>query len=303
VHNMAADEVSCFPLSEDILDSQLAMVDLILDMFPAPGEIEVPSETSEVVARLRNPSISSTPALLPSDINFTVSLFLTENRIIQLKVSVPLQSSHPDPSEPPPFIYTIRQPPWMSRGEVAELSTLMPVDDIFGALEFLQDPTTQFQTLATPPDKPNGDLNAALVQKGPLVRVFFYFPSLSTKEKRMDLVRYAADYQLTGFVLAGKPGVLCVEGLSVNIDTYMNYIKMNSWGDIPSHQKKVSERYRDGGEDVVIRRCFNDMTEITDSLGDKKGKRVNRGDMKALEVWMTEKGLGNAFERVIMQSK
>jgi len=44
------------------------------------------------------------------------------------------------------------------------------------------------------------------------------------------------------------------------------------------------------------------MTEITDFLGGKKGKRVNRGDMKALEAWMMEKGLGNAFERVIMQS-
>jgi hypothetical protein len=38
---------------------------------------------------------------------------------------------------------------------------------------------------------------------GELQRVWFWFPSLSTREKRKDLVTYASRWGLTGFVLAG----------------------------------------------------------------------------------------------------
>ena len=134
---------------------------------------------------------------------------------------------------------------------------------------------------------------------GPLVRVWFYFPSLSTREKRDDLVSMAPMYALTGFVLAGKPGVLCLEGASRDIDAYMKTIKTESWGDIPSYQKKVSERYREEGQAVGGRR-FVGMQEITESLGERRGERANRGDMKALEAWLKERGLGEAFEKVIM---
>lgn len=70
-------------------------------------------------------------------------------------------------------------------------------------------------------------------------RVWFFFPSLSTKEKRNDLVMYARERKMTGFVLAGKPGLLCVEGPIDVIDEYMAAIKSQSWSDIPSYQKKV----------------------------------------------------------------
>jgi hypothetical protein len=40
--------------------------------------------------------------------------------------------------------------------------------------------------------------------RAPLVRVWFYFPSLNTREKRQNMVDWAPSYSLTGFVLAGK---------------------------------------------------------------------------------------------------
>lgn len=91
------------------------------------------------------------------------------------------------------------------------------------------------------------------------------------------MVNLAPSYSLTGFVLAGKPGVLCLEGMSADIDSYMSFIKTNSWGDIPSHG----------------------MEEITDTLGERSGQRANRGDMQALEAWLGSKGLQTAFEKVI----
>jgi hypothetical protein len=114
------------------------------------------------------------------------------------------------------------------------------------------------------------------------------------------MVDWAPSYSLTGFVLAGKPGMLCLEGSGSNIDAYMNEIKTVSWGDIPSHQKKVSERYRETGDEV--KRAFEGMIEITDLVGEKHGARQNRGDMAAIEAWLKGKGLGDMFESVILQS-
>jgi hypothetical protein len=67
-------------------------------------------------------------------------------------------------------------------------------------------------------------------------RVWYWLPSLSTREKRNDIVRAAPGWSLTGFVLAGKPGIICVEGTERNVDGYMNWIKAVSWSDIPSFQ-------------------------------------------------------------------
>ena len=94
--------------------------------------------------------------------------------------------------------------------------------------------------------------------------------------------------------------MLCLEGSGSNIDAYMNEIKTVSWGDIPSHQKKVSERYRETGDGV--KRAFEGMIEITDLVGEKHGARQNRGDMAAIEAWLKERGLGDMFESVILQS-
>ena len=51
-----------------------------------------------------------------------------------------------------------------------------------------------------------------------------------------------------------------------------------------------------------MERKFERMEEITDTVGEKHGARQNRGDMAAIENWLKEKGLGEMFESVILQS-
>lgn len=70
-------------------------------------------------------------------------------------------------------------------------------------------------------------------------RVWYWLPSLSTRAKRADIVRAAPTWSLTGFVLAGKPGIICLEGTAKNVDGYMNWIKAVSWSDIPSFQSTL----------------------------------------------------------------
>jgi hypothetical protein len=182
----------------------------------------------------------------------------------------------------------------MSKAEVTGLAASIPQGDALEAFEYIQAEASRF--LENKESQTSKEAESHTSFGGPIVRVWFYFPSLSTRKKREDIVNLAPGYSLTGFVLAGKPGILCLEGTSRNIDAYMSFVKTHSWGDIPSHQKKVSERFR---ETEGIQRVFSGMDEITDWLGERGGQRANRGDMQALETWLGSKGLQEAFEKVI----
>lgn len=287
-------------LSADILESQLATIDLIAAMYPSAGELEIPESTAECIEKLRDwcQDPTSTLSKIPESISLTVCLPIADgDKTIQVNILVPLHSeSQQSIDQPPPLGYSLRQPDWMSKAEVAELAASMPKDDALEAFEYIQTECARFLETKQSQAMASGATNTDACSRGPLVRVWFYFPSLSTRKKRDDMVNLAPGYSLTGFVLAGKPGVLCLEGLSPDIDAYMSFIKTHSWGDIPSHQKKVSERFR---ETESVQRVFPGMEEITDSLGERGGQRANRGDMQALEAWLGSKGLQEAFEKVI----
>lgn len=305
-------------LSPELLESQLAMVDLIRAMYP-PSEHETDHATEKLLDEIReqceNPGSvgEATAPRLPPSLSLTITVPIDAGASegsgdlplsIQMSVHVPLSCSEREdapPTEPPPLTYSLRQPAWLSRAEVADLGTGMPPDDILAAFDHVQERAARLLASRSATSGVCGTTTTSSTLSppaGPLLRVWFYFPSLSTREKRRDLVSYAPRYGLTGFVLAGKPGVLCLEGASGDVDGYMNAIKNESWGDIPSHQKKVSERFReecgDGG------RRFAGMSEITDDLGERRGARRNRGDMAALEAFLKEKGVGESFSKVVM---
>ncbi|KAL4794543.1 ubiquitin-conjugating enzyme/RWD-like protein [Aspergillus venezuelensis] len=288
-------------LPPEILESQISTIDLLSAMFPEESELDLDPSTTECMDKLRawceDPS-GNPPSGIPSSILLAVHAPINESdKKIQLNISFSLHASDEElvTHEAPPMTYSLRQPDFLSKADVAGLSSSMPRGDILAALEYIQEEAANL--LDTPVKEPTSQLTTDdSSTNDPLVRVWFYFPSLSTREKRNDMVNYGPDYGLTGFVLAGKPGVLCLEGTSRNIDAYMGFIKTHSWGDIPRHQKKVSERYR---ETEGVERIFGGMEEITDSLGERGGQRANRGDMQALEAWLAARGLHGAFEKVI----
>lgn len=278
-------------LPPDLLESQISTLDLLLAMFPDENEFEITPSDLELITSIRDNG-SDGISSIPLEIHLALHVSLDPTHSIQVNITASLQSPEPEPTEVPSITFLLRQPNWLDKASVAALSSALP-DDIFSALDFLRDQGPSLIPTATTPSTTKSK------STDPLVRVWFYFPSLSTREKRQDMVDWAPSYSLTGFVLAGKPGLLCLEGTAPSIDAYMNEIKTVSWGDIPSYQKKVSERYR---EVDVVERAFENMSEITDLVGERHGQRQNRGDMAAIEAWLKGKGLGDMFESVILQS-
>ncbi|KAF7189603.1 RWD domain-containing protein 2A [Pseudocercospora fuligena] len=289
---MAIDHLPC-----DLLAYQLDQVDFLQAMFPEQDELSVDEQNQQLISNLRQwceGIETAKSATVPEAVSLTLTLQILpevgETRSISMYIEVPL-TRNTIASEAPPLKVRVRQPDWLTKAELAQVVDGMPEDDTLSAIEHVREKASDYLSL-----RQESSITTTNASAQPIVRVWFYFPSISTREKRDDIVKYGPSYRLSGFLLAGKPGILCLEGGAQDIDDYMRFIKTESWGDIPSQHKKVSERYRET-QDVVG--SFEGMQEITDQL-EKRGERSNRGDMRALESWLGERGLKTAFEKVLM---
>ncbi|USP73034.1 hypothetical protein yc1106_00308 [Curvularia clavata] len=242
-------------LPPDLIELQLGQLDLLLAMYPS--ELNLSPSSSEALSSLRDTtSTTQIPSFIkdsPSisallDLPIDVSDQSSDPKTLRLELSVPFAyQGEAVPEDPPSVKVRVQQPSWMSKADTAQLSSCIPADceDLLGTIDLLRENATSF--LSSQALSPVKDSNKSAGSE-PLVRVWFYFPSISTRSKRDDIVVSAPSYSLTGFLYAGKPGLLCLEGVSQSIDEYMRFIKTESWGDIPAHHKKCGGKEGAEGE-------------------------------------------------------
>lgn len=299
------------PLPKHLMEVQLGEVDLLQAMYSSNDEMQMDETSRDVLESLRawcESDVESSPRVADTAISMELDLAVDElssekPQHLELSISVPVvfqdDESEPafkDDMEAPKTRIWVRQAAWMSKAEAAHLNSEISLQDTLGAIAFVKETASQLFSERHQQKKSTIMPSEVDIE---LSRVWFYFPSISTRAKRDDIVNYAPGYGLTGFLLAGKPGILCLEGDSKAIDNYMKFIKTESWNDIPSQHKKVSERYRESGSNM--NRAFRDMQEITEDFGDtRRGARGNRNDMSVFKAWLDEHGVGNAFEKLFV---
>lgn len=305
---MSPDPTRQDVLPKDLMEMQLGQADLLMAMYASDdGSAAALDEASAQAAEVLRTWCEGDEIQAPKVRQKALSLLLSvqvpdgggEEKPLQLDISLPLVHDFGGADdgvvdEPPRAKVRVRQPAWMSKAAVTGINGGIPEDeDLLTIIEHVKDEASRL--LAAQQELATADEDE---EEEDLVRVWFYFPSISSRGKRDDIVGGAPGSGLTGFLLAGKPGLLCLEGGSRAIDRYMSFVKAVSWGDIPPQHKKVSERYRESGAGVA--RAFADMREITGEVGDRRGERANRNDMRALEAWLRERGLGEAFAKVLI---
>ncbi|XP_071874057.1 RWD domain-containing protein 2A [Bombus fervidus] len=90
-------------------------------------------------------------------------------------------------------------------------------------------------------------------------RFWIYSHHIYSKYKRKKIVDLAEENSLTGFCLAGKPGVICIEGAFEDCDHYWQEIKSMSWQKIIL---KLVEEEKDCEDMMDIMRKFSKFREI-----------------------------------------
>lgn len=227
--------------TEDVLGA----LQLLAAMYPLEGELQL-SEGAKTALVAAESGEDFEPTG-PIDVVVSVPIDDDSSRRIELAITLPLDAD---------VQISIRQPRFLPRAEYAQLEQDLPQseeaasDTIMSAIEYVRI-TAPGLADAVEERRAVPDPGAEEVDDGPLSRVWLWLPGLETREKTRDLVVYAPGFKLTGFVLAGKPGLICLEGGGKAIDRYMAVIKSESWGDVPSFQKKVSPRpYLEEGSQI-----------------------------------------------------
>ena len=113
---------------------------------------------------------------------------------------------------------------------------------------------------------------------------WIYMHHIYSKYKRRNIVNWAREYKLTGFLMAGKPGVIYVEGILNNIEEYCVKVRGLNWKKMTC---KVKER--------LLEKIFENFTE---ECFDVHGGRSNHMDMGKFYIFLKEKGLGNKFKEL-----
>lgn len=198
-------------------DDSRTCLEFLQASFPLEGELELSDE-----ARAYLEDASSTSGGVPRSLEACISLSLDgQTEPLRVDVSIPTSESE---IEKVPRV-NVRQPTFLTRTQhAALLESLSPVtalNDIYSILEEIKPAAELILSEAQEQQKQQqeeNDKDAAARFTGKLVRSWFWFSTVSTPEKRDDITQWAPRYGLTGFLLAGKPGVLCLEGQTDAID-------------------------------------------------------------------------------------
>ncbi|KAF8602864.1 DUF1115 domain protein [Ceratobasidium sp. AG-I] len=309
-------------LSIEALEAQLSVAELLASMFYGEGELEIDDDNSALLVTLReyleSPSRSESSPVL-GNVHIMISLAIDDSRTLALTVVLHLRASVrvsrsidiEGIKQSPLVELSIKHPSWLSRTSYEELLAFLPpytgssssdvqsVEDgrdwLMQTIEHLQSESTTSKLLTQPTSLSLPAPTPEITGDELVTRAWFYLPSLSTRSKRTDILNLAPEYSISGFVLAGKPGLLCLESPTPHgPDNFISRIKTESWADIPAHQKKISERFRESG----VKRAFVGMSEVTDIIR-TRGQRANRGDMGEVRVFLEERGLKGVLEIVL----
>ena len=109
---------------------------------------------------------------------------------------------------------------------------------------------------------------------------------LRSEKKRRSMLSWASELQLTGFVLAGKPGLVVAEGPSDRVAEFVRRTKALSW------QKCSTKR-----QDTDCQPVFPPMAELQLST---HGHRGGHASLSELCAWLTERGQADAFHEVFV---
>jgi hypothetical protein len=179
--------VDAKPLPLDILELQLGQLDLLMAMYPEDVLIGDHEIRSLDALRSAIESGSSSDVNAARVINIVLRLSVIDEGVsaaqsLQLDLTAPFTYEGPQsPEEPPHIKVRIQQPSWLSRAATNKLQdTVLDGDDLLSTIEDIKESAARAYKESL---QSRTTLVADASNAGPLLRVMFYFPSISTRSK------------------------------------------------------------------------------------------------------------------------
>jgi hypothetical protein len=196
----------------EVVEYQLSNISILQSMYPVHKELAMMPYSRPIVEALE---ADPGAAVRAERIEFIHTTSIEQGEL-DIIILLPLHRSRIE--------LNLRQPAWLTRGEWEQVRALPPSVEDELVVEYLQETMETIQrrvgsllkykiqaaeakALAAAAEadvKPDMGGQVSGPPKSCLQRVWFWFPSLSSKEKRRDLITFGEEHLLSGFLLAGK---------------------------------------------------------------------------------------------------
>lgn len=252
-----------------MIELQLSEVDMLQSMFPGPREFVL--HDPSVLVDLRDFAEGRT-LLLPPRIDLVINLDVGKG---QLNVSITLPHEYPAVL-PEIFVrsQTLNREAQhrLNQELLGYIKSLEKCDLAIGpAVTWLQEKGETFFSDNIEEEAP---LNTETESEGKdtkFARLWIYSHHIYSKVKRKDILDLSREFDLSGFCLPGKPGIICVEGMSRNTDDWWQKVRSWNWQKILVKSREIVDVTK--GQDIDKLRRFPTFEE----LGSENNIRVKNG--------------------------
>lgn len=195
---------------DEMLRIQLEEVEMLQSMFSNPGEFEIYDHS--VIADI-NEFVEGKNNSLPPRLDFTIHLVIDEKK---LEVCVNLPLNYPA-DEPDIFVRSDS----LSRAQQHELNSDLAKHicsltkgeiSIYPTVAWLQENAGSYFISKNRVPKGNQPITRNTDVCDHFTRYWIYSHHIYSKIKRRCIMDLAQEYSITGFVLPGRPGIICAEG-------------------------------------------------------------------------------------------
>lgn len=266
-------EVMQLVVTRECLRKQLEEYELLKSMYSNPGEFQTdnPFLVNDIEAYLTGERAS-----IDEKLDYRIKLQMDT---IKIELSVILSKNYPILEQPMLIIRTdtlSKQQEKILRSSIEDyIETEVDKSEpyMFQVISWLQDNINELVQIPANSndenDKADGDI------KPLMERAWLWSHHIYSKTKRQDIIKLTKDYDLNGFMWSGKPGVICFEGISDNVEDVVKNVKTWCW------QKLKIVKTETAYEDPEDFFRFKGFQEISIDENDRNEKESGRMDSSA----------------------
>ncbi|KAL1509269.1 hypothetical protein ABEB36_004032 [Hypothenemus hampei] len=266
------------------LQLQLEELESLQAMFYNPGEIKIEDagvffEIKEFVAGKLN--------VVPPRLGYVVNL-LIEGKKFEMCVSL----SHDYPFVKPEIFLRSHLLNKVQHVElnkkIGEFLTGLPEGEpcIFTIISWLQDNAHDYCTLEK---LENSNESYQEQDDKVLARYWIYSHHIYSKTKRKALTELAHQLNINGFVLPGKPGIICVEGNACDVNEWWQTVKSMNW-------KRIFCKVTESNKEETKSTNFLKFHGFVEKVFENHGPKYNHMNMGEFFKYLDEHQLAYIFK-------
>lgn len=207
---------------EECLKQQLLEVEMLQSMFSNPGEfvMDDPGQLLDV-----NEYTTGKASKIPARLDFSINLSF-EKMKVEVCINLPLD--YPV-SEPDIFVrnnmYNRDQQHMLNEDMTIFIDSLERGETcLCSIIYWIQENVDKYvdKEISLPKSLTKKDEKS-------FMRLWIYSHHIYSKNKRKDILSLAEDLSVTGFMLPGKPGIICVEGDSPDCEEWWARVRAMNW--------------------------------------------------------------------------